>query len=63
MRDRRRRDATTTTGISGVEAKVGKEVLGEFEHHVLLATVRLGEGAYSASIVEELGGAAERSDI
>ena len=31
-----------------------KEVLGEFEHHVLLAALRLEEGAYSAAIVMEL---------
>lgn len=31
-----------------------KTVLGEFEHHVLLAAVRLGRGAYTVSIVEEL---------
>jgi DNA-binding PadR family transcriptional regulator len=31
-----------------------KEVLGEFEHQVLLAAIRLEEGAYSASIVREL---------
>lgn len=33
---------------------MAKETLGEFEHHVLLATRRLDEGAYSAAIVEEL---------
>jgi DNA-binding PadR family transcriptional regulator len=33
---------------------MSKETLGEFEHHVLLATRRLGEGAYSAAIVREL---------
>ena len=31
-----------------------KETLGEFEHHVLLATHRLDGLAYSAAIVEEL---------
>ena len=31
-----------------------KDTLGEFEHHVLLAAHRLGDGAYSASIVMEL---------
>ena len=31
-----------------------KEVLGEFEHHVLLAALRLEEDAYSAAIVMEL---------
>lgn len=33
---------------------MGKDLLGELEHQVLLAVVRLGEGAYSASIVLEL---------
>ena len=33
---------------------MAKDILGEFEHHVLLAAVRLEGGAYSASIVEEL---------
>lgn len=33
---------------------MGKETLGEFEHQVLLAAVRLGESAYSTSIVREL---------
>jgi PadR family transcriptional regulator len=33
---------------------VGKELLGELEHQVLLAVIRLGDGAYSASIVTEL---------
>jgi PadR family transcriptional regulator, regulatory protein PadR len=31
-----------------------KEVLGEFEHHVLLATMRLGEAGYTSSILREL---------
>lgn len=31
-----------------------KSVLGEFEHHVLLAALRLGEEAYTASILREL---------
>ncbi len=31
-----------------------KDVLGEFEHQVLLATIRLEGEAYSASIVREL---------
>ncbi len=30
------------------------DALGEFEHHVLLATLRLGEGAFTAPIVEEI---------
>lgn len=33
---------------------MGKETLGEFEHHVLLATLRLGGEGYSTSIVLEL---------
>lgn len=33
---------------------MAKKVLGEFEHQVLLAALRLGREAYSASIVEEL---------
>lgn len=33
---------------------MGKETLGEFEHQVLLAAIRLGDRAYSASIVREL---------
>lgn len=31
-----------------------RDVLGELEHHVLLAALRLGPEAYSARIVEEL---------
>jgi DNA-binding PadR family transcriptional regulator len=31
-----------------------KNVLGEFEHHVLLAALRLGENAYTTSILTEL---------
>jgi DNA-binding PadR family transcriptional regulator len=31
-----------------------KVALGEFEHHVLLATLRLGERAYTTSILKEL---------
>lgn len=33
---------------------MGKENLGALEQQVLLAVVRLGDGAYSASIVREL---------
>jgi DNA-binding PadR family transcriptional regulator len=33
---------------------MSKETLGEFEHHVLLATHRLDGSAYSAAIVREL---------
>ena len=32
----------------------GKEVLGEFEHHVILAALRLGDEAYTTSILTEL---------
>lgn len=31
-----------------------KDTLGEFEHYVLLAAVRLGDDAFTAPIVEEL---------
>ncbi|MEX0891271.1 MAG: helix-turn-helix transcriptional regulator [Gemmatimonadota bacterium] len=31
-----------------------KAVLGEFEHHVLLAALRLGEEAYTSTILTEL---------
>jgi PadR family transcriptional regulator, regulatory protein PadR len=31
-----------------------KNTLGEFEHHVLLATMRLGDDAYTSSILLEL---------
>jgi DNA-binding PadR family transcriptional regulator len=33
---------------------VSKEVLGEFEHQVLLAALRCGDGAYSVPLVLEL---------
>lgn len=39
---------------------MGKETLGEFEHQVLLAAVRLEGGAYSASVVRELERVADR---
>jgi DNA-binding PadR family transcriptional regulator len=32
----------------------GRTVLGEFEHHVLLAALRLGRDAYSVALVLEL---------
>lgn len=32
----------------------GTEIQGGFEHHVLLATLRLGDGAFTSSIVVEL---------
>jgi len=39
---------------------MGREVLGEFEHQVLLALLRLDADAYSAPIVEELEAATGR---
>jgi DNA-binding PadR family transcriptional regulator len=33
---------------------MGKDVLGELEHQVLLATLRLGDEAYSTTVVLEL---------
>lgn len=33
---------------------MAKAALGEFEHHVLLAAVRLGPRAYTVTIVQEL---------
>lgn len=33
---------------------MGKDVLGGFEHQVLLGVVRVGEGAYTAAVLEEL---------
>ncbi|MGH7503380.1 MAG: PadR family transcriptional regulator [Longimicrobiales bacterium] len=33
---------------------MAKDVLGEFEHHVLLAALRLKKGAYTTAIVVEL---------
>lgn len=38
----------------------GSEIQGEFEHHVLLAALRLGERAFTSSIVEELEGRTDR---
>jgi PadR family transcriptional regulator PadR len=34
---------------------MGKQLLGEFEHHVLLALLRQGDEGYSVPIVAELG--------
>ncbi len=42
------------------EGTMPKETLGELEELVLLAAVRLGEGAYGLSIVDELGRIARR---
>jgi DNA-binding PadR family transcriptional regulator len=39
-------------GKGGVVAQIG--ALGEFEHYVLLAALRLGDNAFTAPIVEEL---------
>jgi PadR family transcriptional regulator, regulatory protein PadR len=33
---------------------MGRELLGELEHQILLAMLRLGENAYTAPIVEEI---------
>lgn len=38
----------------------GTEIQGEFEHHVLLATLRLGDEAFTAAIVVELEERASR---
>lgn len=38
-----------------------RDALGEFEHHVLLATLRLGKGAFTAPIVEEIESRTGRS--
>ena len=39
---------------------MGKDLLGELEHQVLLAALRLGNDAYSAAIVKELGSLTNR---
>ena len=39
---------------------MGRDVLGEFEHQVLLALLRLGDDAYSAPVVVELEKQARR---
>lgn len=33
---------------------MGRNVLGELEHLILLAIVRLGDGAYGAAVIEEI---------
>ena len=33
---------------------MGKQILGEFEHHVLLALLRQGEEGYSVPVIAEL---------
>lgn len=40
---------------------MGRDQLGELEHQVMLALLRLKDGAYTAPIVEELEGRAGRS--
>lgn len=40
---------------------MGKESLGEFEHLVMLAILRLGDGAYGVPIMEELEARSGRS--
>jgi DNA-binding PadR family transcriptional regulator len=39
---------------SNARSSSAKASLGEFEHHVLLAALRLGDEAYTASILTEL---------
>jgi DNA-binding PadR family transcriptional regulator len=39
---------------------MSKSALGEFEHHVLLAALRLGDDAYTASILLELEARTDR---
>jgi DNA-binding PadR family transcriptional regulator len=39
---------------------MSKSALGEFEHHVLLAALRLGDDAYTASILLELEAKTDR---
>lgn len=38
-----------------------KKILGEFEHHVMLAAVRLGSRAYTVTIVSELEARTDRT--
>jgi DNA-binding PadR family transcriptional regulator len=40
--------------LTSGEAGVADKTLGEFEHHVLLAALRLGDDAYTATIILEL---------
>lgn len=40
---------------------MGRESVGEFEHLILLAILRLGDGAYGASIFDELSRHTARS--
>ncbi len=36
-------------------SSVGRDTIGEFEHLILLAILRLGEGAYGTTVFDELG--------
>lgn len=47
--------------MGGRDGHGGREALGEFEHHVLLVALRLGDGAFTALIVEELEARTGRS--
>ena len=40
---------------------MSRKALGEFEHLILLSILRLGENAYGAGIIEELGDRTGRS--
>ena len=46
------KDWPATRSKSGLRMR--KDVLGEFEHHVMLAALRIGDGAYTTAIVLEL---------
>jgi DNA-binding PadR family transcriptional regulator len=51
----RLRTARSLEGFANrTEVGMGREVLGEFEHQVLLAILRLGRESYSVPIVTEL---------
>ena len=39
---------------------MGREAIGELEHLILIAVLRLGDGAYGAAIVDELDAHATR---
>lgn len=45
---------TNNANLRSARGAMSKEVLGEFEHQVLLAVLRCREGAYSVPIVLEL---------
>ena len=40
--------------LTTLENMATRDILGGFEHRVLLATLHLGEGAFTANIVDEL---------